>query len=399
MPKNPNGSGSISKYMKTQNGKLVQVGWRAQYSAGFDPKTGKLIRKSIYGKTQDEVRKKLTAVLKSIDDKTYVEPSKMLVSEWLDEWLPKYNANINESTMTSYKTQVEYHIKPQLGSVKLGKLTTAIVQTAYNNLLKGGDKAGGHAPISPKTLKNIHGTLHKAMEMARRLGYIAKNPTEFVVLPKVLKKDAEFIEPAKLSQLFLELKNDLFCDVIIVAAALGLRFAEVTGITWDSVNFERSELLINKQLIKPKTTEQSKIHGGYYFGPPKYNEVRTLIMPQIIADIFHKWQECEPESNPKNLVFTDENGVNLKQDTIRKHYKKACKKVGIPEEIRIHDLRKTFTVMSLQNGDSPETVKRNLGHRTANFTLEVYANVSKQMQRESAQNMNVLMTHILESET
>lgn len=52
-----------------------------------------------------------------------------------------------------------------------------------------------------------------------------------------------------------------------------------------------------------------------------------------------------------------------------------------------HDLRHTFAVLSLQNGDSVKTVQGNLGHATAAFTLDVYGHVSEKMKEDSAARM------------
>ncbi len=54
---------------------------------------------------------------------------------------------------------------------------------------------------------------------------------------------------------------------------------------------------------------------------------------------------------------------------------------------RFHELRHTYAVMSLQNGDDVKTVQENLGHATAAFTLDVYGHVSERMKEASAQRM------------
>lgn len=60
--------------------------WEARYSLGFDPRTGKQVQKSIYGKTQQEVRKKLAAVVVQVDNGTYSAPSRIPLGAWLDTW-------------------------------------------------------------------------------------------------------------------------------------------------------------------------------------------------------------------------------------------------------------------------------------------------------------------------
>ena len=72
--------------------------------------------------------------------------------------------------------------------------------------------------------------------------------------------------------------------------------------------------------------------------------------------------------------------------TAFKRFKKAAEKVGRPDA-RFHDLRHTYAVISLQEGDDIKTVQQNLGHATASFTLDVYGHVSEKMKQESADRM------------
>ncbi len=82
MGKKENGAGSIRQ--------RPDGTWEGRYSAGVDPGTGKLIRKSIYGKTQKDVRERLTKIISSLDDGIYLEPSKLTVGQWFDIWLTEY---------------------------------------------------------------------------------------------------------------------------------------------------------------------------------------------------------------------------------------------------------------------------------------------------------------------
>jgi integrase len=68
------------------------------------------------------------------------------------------------------------------------------------------------------------------------------------------------------------------------------------------------------------------------------------------------------------------------------HFKKLVAEIGVPD-CRVHDLRHTFAVLSLQNGDDIKTVQGNLGHATAAFTLDVYGHVSERMKDDSAARM------------
>lgn len=90
--------------------------------------------------------------------------------------------------------------------------------------------------------------------------------------------------------------------------------------------------------------------------------------------------------NEWNLCFTYPNGSYIPPQTALKHFKKIAAKIGRPDA-RFHDLRHTYAVTSLQEGDDIKTVQQNLGHATASFTLDVYGHVSEKMKQESAARM------------
>ena len=93
------------------------------------------------------------------------------------------------------------------------------------------------------------------------------------------------------------------------------------------------------------------------------------------------------------LVFLRDDGINHSSDAVYKRYKHLAEKIGAPES-RVHDLRHTFAVLSLQNGDNVKTVQDNLGHATAAFTLDVYGHVSEKMKEESAARMQAYIDNM-----
>jgi len=91
----------------------------------------------VYGKTEKEVREKLKEIERNIDDGIYCEPSNMTVKLWLEIWLAEYNNDIKKSTLESYRTNINKHIIPSLGTIKLQKLRPDSVQKFYNSLHAG----------------------------------------------------------------------------------------------------------------------------------------------------------------------------------------------------------------------------------------------------------------------
>lgn len=357
--------------------------WEARYTLGFDPRTGKQIQKSIYGKTQKEVRQKLTAITTEIDNGTYTEPSKTKVSEWLDIWLRDYIGNVKPATVKSYTDHVKLNIVPYIGTVQLSKLTTPMIQTMYNDLQR--DKG-----LSPKTVKNVHGVLHRALEQAQKMGFIRNNPTEAVTLPRIEKKQIKPMEDEELTAFLNAIKGNPYELVFYVTVFTGLREGEVLGLTWDCVDFSNGTLLINKQHGKVKGTKE------YRFSSLKNDKPRLLTVADAVMDALRHqkvrqeiWKDVAGSAwdNPDNLVFTTELGRYLCNQTVYLAFKKVVKSLGL-EEVRFHDLRHTFAVNSLKSGDDIKTVQENLGHHTAAFTLDTYAHVTSGMKKSSASRMD-----------
>ena len=96
--------------------------WEARFVTGVDPGTGKDIRKSVYAKTQKEVRKKMTEAIAALDKDDYREPSKMTVGQWLDVWAAEYLGGVKPMTVLNYSQHIKNHIKPAMGAI----ITSAI---------------------------------------------------------------------------------------------------------------------------------------------------------------------------------------------------------------------------------------------------------------------------------
>ena len=369
--------------------------WEGRYSVGFDPKTGKQIQKSVYGATQKEARQKLTQIIGEIDEGEYLEPSKLKLGDWLDIWLNEYCEDKKYSTVKGYRAKVKKHIKPQLGDIPLGKLTTPEVQKFYNRLLKPPDGSPGS---SPKTIKNTHGVLSKAMSVAVVNGYIRRNPCQGVILPRMEKHEVEPLTDDQVA-LLLQLgeKDEEYGILLKVILLTGLRKAEALGITWDCVDFRRGVIRINKQLQKRPLRD-----GGVMFTSLKNGKGRVLKPAPYVMELMKKryeqqirqkeeasfaWVGWHTDAEHRTaLAFTTIFGTPLQPQTTYNHFKKLAVEIGAPNA-RVHDLRHTYAVLSLQNGDDVKTVQGNLGHATAAFTLDVYGHVSEAMKEASSSRM------------
>ena len=398
------GTGSIYKKTVTRKGQPYTY-WEAAVTVGYDPGTGKQIRKTFTGKTQKEVREKMQAAAVAVQNGDFFEPAKMTVAEWLDLWLKEYSADWKYMTKRKYETVCRVHLKPALGATKLSKLTTPQIQSFYNELGRTGkvtakkDKKSGkilerREPLSPKSIRLVHGVLSKALNTAVRVGYIKRNAAELCTTPKLEKKEISPLTDAQIKEFVSLCAGEDYGRIYKLILFTGLREGEALGLTWDCVDFKAGTLKIKQQLQRQGEADELvplKNSKPRYLTAPAFvmqllKEERTHQIEQRLAagELWQGWQSAEEMKTA--LVFLRDDGSNITAAALYQRYKHLAEKIGKPES-RVHDLRHTFAVLSLQNGDNVKTVQDNLGHATAAFTLDVYGHVSERMKEEHAARM------------
>ena len=380
------GTGNIRKKTKVINGKEY-TWWEARYTAGYDPGTGKQIQRSVSGKTQKEVAKKLKEATASLDAGTYITPNKMSVGEWLDIWTQEYLNGVKPSTLYSYKAAVRNHLKPKLGAIRLEALTPHTIQKFYNDLC---------STHSPKTVKNIHGILHKALQKAVLNGYIRFNPATDCELPQIVRKELNPLDEDQIKAFLKAIKGNPYEDLYLVTLFTGMREGESCGLMWDRVDLTAGTLTVNQQLQYIRSSQ-----GKYRMVPTKNSKGRTITLPSFVVTTLRQTRKKQLENRLRygecwqnsGFVFTDEIGQHLKPQNVYREFKRIVASIGTPDT-RFHDLRHSYAVAAIRSGDDIKTVQENLGHATAAFTLDVYGHVTKKMKQDSADRMDLFIKSV-----
>lgn len=355
--------------------------WEARLTIGTDPGTGKTLRKSIYGKTQADVRRKMTAMQRSIDNGTYQAPDKTTVSEWMETWMETFCATtIKPLTYSSYEVAVRRHIKPSIGALRLQSVRGIHVQKLYNDMTAAG--------LSAKTVKNVAAVLHKAFSVALKQGLVQINPCDAAELPKVTRKEIQPLTDAEIPLFLDAIKGHPLENAYALCLFSGLREGECLGLSWDQIDFEARRITVSQQLQHEK-----KKGAQYYIAPStKSGKPREIEPPAIAFQYLRAEQKRQTKNrlaagplwnNLDNLVFTDEIGQNIAIPKFYKHFKRIAASIGRPDA-RPHDLRHTAATVAIASGADIKSVQDLLGHATASFTLNVYAHTSDQMKKDTA---------------
>lgn len=344
--------------------------WQTTIYFGKDPLTGKKIQKVLSAKTKSECRAKALAILDNRDEVMSDRPD-MVFPDFCSMWLSEYTTGFAPGTLKAYRGHVNNYINPFFSKIRLSQVTPVLCQRFINSL----------TDLSPKSVRNLSGTLHKILATAVRIGYLKSNPAEKLELPKRVKPELHPLEPEEVDDFLIRAKDDPFCDLFELDLLTGLRISEILALTWDRIDSGR--ITVDRQLPDNGTLE---------FRPTKNRKGRIvpigkrgmeILTNRRVRQLQEKLKAGPLWSNPEDLVFTNAGGGRLSQRTISKHFNRYA-----PQDVRFHDLRHTFAVTALKAGVDIKTVSETLGHYSAAFTLDVYAFVSERMLDEAAEKID-----------
>lgn len=392
--KKSNGEGHIRK---RSDGR-----WEGIITTGINTE-GRQIFKSVYGKTKQEVVRKMAAIQHTLSTGDYIRPESITVSEWLDVWQRDYMGDKKPATQEAYNYQIRVNIVPWIGRYKLQKLTAQNVQRMYtilsdNHKTKYKSKEGKDVEIeadglSPKSIRNLQGVLHAAFERAIKLSLINHNPCDAVVLPRVEKAEIHPLQGKEIEAFINEISGKPYAEILYTAMFCGMREAELIGLTWDCVDFDNRIIHVSKQLRRERKSNGEK--EEYKFAPLKNDRTWDVKPAQSVFDVLRSVKNAQninrlkfgsAYQNKLNLVFTYENGGHMDAPSLLKALKARAAAIGRPD-LRFHDLRHTYATISLQNGADIKTISQSLGHATVAFTMDTYGHVTTEMMEQAADKM------------
>lgn len=361
--------------------------WEGRCTVGRDPGTGKQIQRSVYGRTQKEVRQKLAQLTVSVDNGLYKAPCALSVGQWFEIWEREYLGDVKQSTAESYHYDIQANILPALGAVKLEALTAPIIQHFYNSLSK--EREGGKRPMAPATVRHLHNILHRALKQAVAVGYLRSNPADACTLPRIVKREITPMDAQQIRAFLAAVQGHQFETLFKAALFTGMRQGELLGLMWDSVDFQAGVIVVRRQLCR-----EQRPGGVQYLSTPKSNNSRTICPAPSVMHLLkaHKAEQARQRLamgsrwEDQGLVFPDELGGFLSEKRVYERFKAVVKGMGLPA-LRFHDLRHSYAVAAIQAGDDIKTIQGNLGHYSAAFTLDVYGHVTDSMRQASSDRM------------
>lgn len=378
-----NGEGAIYKRLEkrtNRDGTLAEV---ERWCAAVTLPNGR--RKVLYGRTREEVARKLARALGELQQGLIPADQRETVGSWLTRYLDDLETRgTAHGTVVRYRGILRNYLQPRLGRLKLSVLQPQHVQSYQADLLKRGFSASS---------VTLHRTLlGGALKQAVAFGLIPRNVVPLVKPPREDKEArGRTLTPEQARALLNVIRGDRLEAFPLVLLTAGLRRGEALGLRWADLDLDGPNgptLHVRQQLQWPD--------GKPTLVPLKSRKgLRSIPLPSITVEALRARRERqqieravvgEEAWRAQGLVFNAEDGAPLHRNTITKQFQARVRAAGIGR-LRLHDLRHTYGSLLMSQGVPLKTISELMGHASIEITADIYLHSLDVQVRDTARSV------------
>jgi integrase len=358
--------------------------WEARAVFGTN-RDGSARRQSFYGHSRKEALERLQDAL-GADRRGISSPAdNPTVAIFLARWLQDVERSLAPKTFRRYQELVEQHIAPELGRIRLVKLSPHDVTMMMHRKQDAG--------LAPRTVHHMRAVLRHALNVGIRRGELHRNAAALAEPVKLTDRDVELMPPEEAQAILAAFRDHPLEPVVALALWTGLRQAEILGLRWRDLDLDRRRLTVAGSL--------QRLGGQWRLMPPKTRRsARTITLPEPLVPILaaHRDRQAarrtllgvEWSGLAPDLVFTTAVGTPLTGTTVTNRFQRTLKDKGLVVR-RFHDLRHGCATLLLASGVDLKTVSAILGHSTIAITANTYAGVLHSLHEDAADRMTRLL--------
>lgn len=314
-----------------------------------------------------------------------MDGSRLLMTDYMDEWLKIVKPLVERATYKSYDNMVSARIRPHFE--KLNLLLTEVepkhIKMRYDEILEQG--------YTTNTVIHYHAVLHQALAYAVKNDYILSNPADRVKRPKKNKHISSFYTKEEILTLLDIAKDDPIYIPIVLSAYYGFRRSETLGMRWSAIDFENKTITVNH-----KVTELTENGKTIVYAEDKLktkSSYRTLPLIPVVEEklLEHK---AKLERNQKlfgnsyckeymDYVCVDEMGKLFRPNFVSDHFGWLLKKYGL-KKLTFKELRHSCASMLVAEGIPMKSIQEWLGHSNFSTTADIYSHIDYHAKQQSA---------------
>lgn len=343
-----------------------------------------------------------TAMTKAIHDleNNFVLPDeKLSLDDIVQNFLTHTKATKKLNTSERYESIYNGHIKKDLGDLKAMKVSPERLEKLF------ADKKD----LSGSTLQLIYTVINSSFDRAIKQKKLNDNPCKYIERPTRKKPKTEVLTSDEVLMVLDELDLNKYNDYIMflalnICVELGLRRGELAALQWKHIDNNKKTITIEDNLIY--------VDGHTYLNNDDLkteSSTRTLPASDALLSLLDQHRKKQLSNQVRygehynknkyndeyqNFVMTWENGKVVHPNYYTMRIKKIMQKLGIEKNIRFHDLRHTNATLLIQQQVDFKTLQKRLGHADFSTTMNIYAHVTEDMQRDATDKISSLIHKI-----
>lgn len=348
---------SIRKISRHSKDGKAAWSWEVRYR---DPE-GRMRQKTF--STKPEAQRFARTIEVDKDSGHYVDPrlGKLVFAEWAERW-DRANPAKKAATQDTRTRLLQRHILPTFGSKQLASIKPIDIQEWITGLEASG--------LSASRIRNAFFTLRPCLESAVQSGFISKSPCISIKLPRPHSRDMQFLTVEQVRAV-AEQVPERDRTLVYALAFSGLRWSEAVALSRKRINLQQGCIEVVEAIVE--------VNGHHEAGEPKSYEHRTVALPDFLKQMLVDHLRAYVGLDPNAFVFTTRSGKLLRSRNWRHRvWIPALRAAGLPESIRIHDLRHSCASLLLAEGATAKAVQEHLGHKSMVTTVDRYAHLMPQ---------------------
>lgn len=305
-------------------------------------------------------------------------------AEWLNYWIDKKEIFVKEATAASYLQNLERHVIPTLGQLRLSELNEQKLQEAALLWLECG-RCDGKGGLSERTVRSIVMLVRHSLRAAAKEGYIPDRHYDIRFPPNPEVQKLKVLSPTEQALLTQHVYLNLTPKNLGLLLCLhtGLRIGELCGLQWGDIDFENRTVSVSRTLQRIyRRTPEGGTTRLIITTPKTLHSVRTVPVSTLLYPILKRMYPGDPRAYL--LTGTSE---PTEPRTYRDYFNRLRDKLGI-SAITFHGLRHTFATRLIENGADYKTVSELLGHASVNITLNLYVHPQMEQKRKAVELLN-----------
>jgi integrase len=378
--------------MKGNITKRGKNSWRLKFDAGRNDDGERKIQYHTFRGTKREAQNKLTELMASVGQGSYVEPNKVTVAAFVGQRIDQWEASgkISAVTAARYRELNDNQITPFIGAMTLQKLRRLDIESWHTTLRNNGH-AQGKGGVGARTIGHAHRVLSKALMDAAKDHLVVNVVTKLEAPPK--PDDDEMIIVRDVPAFIEKLKTGRLCVPAMVALFTGMRRGEVLALRWGRIDLDRKVIEV-REALEPAPERQVR------FKKPKTKAgKRDITLPDILVDTLREYRRSQLELRLKlgigklqgdDLLFPDIDGSPITPNTLSVAWVNFAKRIGMPE-VTFHALRHTHASQLIDAGVDIVTISKRLGHAKPDITLRVYSHLFRNDDGKAAAAINAAL--------